>query len=1084
MIFGDLGSGSSGILDNIKQLESYLSSVKQLYGKFNISLEGLSEKDVKSLQKYVDSVRSGSSEFEALQESMGDTSDAAKGLTSGFNSLIEAAKNGEITEEELAAATQDLAAMQQQATFTSKALATALRVIGNIAVAMVISTVIRKLSELHDKIKITTEDLAEMREEAVDSMSRLRDSADSFASEAESIAELIEKYKEIKLSTDDTTKVKDDLLQIQNDLIEKFGDEAKSLDLLNDKYDDAIAKIKTYSAEKYNEWKREHAADIAEAEEYQNYFLDLNSIKLAPFSTSGEFERTLKLIDKANGTMYSSLYLIEDVQESLQDFEVSGVGFFDGLIHNDILLSGSLQNARDQLQQLIDLATAKGFKKDQLAPLSTRLQEINKILNDTDTLLQTVRLNEAQAVDTIGTNTYETISYLKQLNAAVGDARSAWFDHFKELQEGFDNTIQPMEKALQSLANGDALSATDFWGLVALDKSNILTDIQMVGDKFVVNQEQLIALKDDYINQQIDSLKIENENLKSKQDDLRTTIKLAEAELSLLGARGMANEAYRREFKVAEESIRQAKANLADYGDQIKRNNVVIDSWNARLGNTVDLTEQLKKQITEIQNRADDLLKAQEYKIDQIINSHQSELDALNDEKEALEEELDVLNEQKDAIEEIISNYDAVNSIVQKTIEQEISALEDEKKSIEDTYKARIDALKAENEEREDAIDYAEKLKNLENAKNNKVRVYDEARGWHYASNSDDINKAQSELRSYENNQAIKQLEAERDALLEATEDLIESKQDYADNWKKISEKIQDDIDEELAAEILGADWREKIANGDEETLEKFAKEYTFHNSKLREITNTEIKLKKKAIEAKDAEIKSKQEQINKWKEYKTTVQNAAREIEEATKSYMELVPQVQLDEQSSLATRTTNLNNFKTAYTEAMQAAIDKQKELDGLNNKYSMEVEVTGTDKIQEAIDYVHSLGIEYSRTAIAAHMSAHAGDYTKEEAENILTAYADTSTNNVGATFAKYKSSLPLTAEMLQESAALTSEVGSDFIRYKSAPPSTSNLSNSTSNYEINIDKIVTDNPEDFANQLNSYFKTKLTESYTNI
>ena len=41
----------------------------------------------------------------------------------------------------------------------------------------------------------------------------------------------------------------------------------------------------------------------------------------------------------------------------------------------------------------------------------------------------------------------------------------------------------------------------------------------------------------------------------------------------------------------------------------------------------------------------------------------------------------------------------------------------------------------------------------------------------------------------------------------------------------------------------------------------------------------------------------------------------------------------------------------------------------------------------------------------------------------------------------------------------------------------------VSNNNSNVSFYIDKIVTDNPVDFERQLDRYYRTKLTQSYTN-
>ena len=356
------------------------------------------------------------------------------------------------------------------------------------------------------------------------------------------------------------------------------------------------------------------------------------------------------------------------------------------------------------------------------------------------------------------------------------------------------------------------------------------------------------------------------------------------------------------------------------------------------------------------------------------------------------------------------------------------------------------------------------------------MRVIDATRGFRYESVKEDVAKAQSDLDSFENARAIKALEKARDAEAKVIDDVIEEKEKYSKSWADILDTIKTEEDELLAAEILGADWREKIAQGDTELMVKFRTEYLKHNTNLKTLTNTEIKLKEAAIQAKDAEIKSKNEQIKKWKEYKTEVQNAAKEIKDANDGYLSQLSTIELDETSSLERRQTNLDTFKTAYADALQTAIDKQRELDGLSKDFGFSVYVDGLDQLQQAVDKVRELGIEYNGAAIVKYLYEHAQDMSKEDAHDLLYAYADLSTNNQGSRRYGAPKSLYNTLTANPVTVDVTPK------RY-GAPPVTTPTTATTINNTVNVDKIVTDNPQDFAKQLDRYYQTKLTESYTN-
>ncbi len=1064
--------------DKIKQVANY--DFGSLYKKYNIDIKGLDAKDINALQNYINLLGDGKTEAEAFAATMGDATQAAKAQTTNFNSLNLACQEGKISQSQYATATQNLALTQKTATATSKALSIALNTLANIGIMVAINLAIKGISALVDKLVVTKEELAEIRQKSVENIKELSDSIDELVEKETQIDSLVEEYRKIISSTDDITKSKDELLTVQNDIIEQFGAEKNSLDLLNDSYDTTIAKIKELSDEEFKRWKRNNAEKISELEDIQSL-----NVRFTGDAVLNDEITSLDL-DASNPNRYSSrlnelyesYYVIKDIDKEITDVakNIDGIGVsYSGWFKDSLSLSGDIREAYSQLGELLDAVDEAGLSVS-VKELSERYETLGKVIADIDNISQKKSEHEISNLGAINAVMTPNLDKLNALISAMGDARAEWFKALDEMENGFGKTVDSMSSSLQKLVDGKNLSSSEFWDLMELDTDKIITDIKMVGDEFVIDQQQLIQLKDQQIQKQIDSLQLENSTLETKRQTLATTIEQARAELSLLGARGMSVDKYRREYQEAENSVLQAEKNLQDYGDQIRRNNILIDQWRSKLGDTADYTAKITQQIKELNDYADNLLKAQEHRIDQIIDGHQRELDSLNAEKEVLQDELDALNDQKDAIEDIIKNYESVNSLVQDTVQKEIDALNEQKKAIEDTYNKRIEALKTENEEREDALEYAQKLANLENAKNNKVRVIDATRGFRYESVKEDVAKAQSDLDSFENAQAIKALEKARDAETKVIDDVIEEKEKYSKSWADILDTIKTDEDELLAAEILGADWREKIAQGDTELMAKFRTEYLKHNTNLKTLTNTEIKLKEAAIQAKDAEIKSKNEQIKKWKEYKTEVQNAAKDIKDANDGYLSQLSTIELDETSSLERRQTNLNNFKTAYADALQTAIDKQRELDGLSKDFGFSVYVDGLDQLQQAVDKVRDLGIEYNGAALGKYIFEHAQDMSKEDAQDILYAYADAQTNNQGARRYGAPKSLYNTLTTNPVTVDITPK------RY-GAPPVTTPTTATTINNTVNVDKIVTDNPQDFAKQLDRYYQTKLTESYTN-
>jgi len=87
--------------------------------------------------------------------------------------------------------------------------------------------------------------------------------------ELESIAKITQYYKDNHTKIEDDIKVKQDLIAMQDELIEKFGEEAVALDLVNGKYQDNIDKMEEFRKESLKSALSEiDATDDVRAEKY------------------------------------------------------------------------------------------------------------------------------------------------------------------------------------------------------------------------------------------------------------------------------------------------------------------------------------------------------------------------------------------------------------------------------------------------------------------------------------------------------------------------------------------------------------------------------------------------------------------------------------------------------------------------------------------------------------------------------------------------------------------------------------------------------------------------------------------------
>lgn len=483
-------------------------------------------------------------------------------------------------------------------------------------------------------------------------------------------------------------------------------------------------------------------------------------------------------------------------------------------------------------------------------------------------------------------------------------------DLFESFYEALDDghkkaigNISTIEKAMETLSKGGSVSHDDAWAMLRLDSEGLLgvPTITSTGE-YEFKIQNLIKFKDSYIEKTKESIQADIEEAQASRETTLQKIEDRKAELQaindVISAQAVGNSKPSDEIISQQREVQLAISNLEDvaknYGDEIERNNILLREYNSHLGNTIS---------TETQ--AENLLKAQENKIDDIVES-------LKNEKETLQNQLDVLNEQKETLEDILDKYESVSGVVSGFIQEQIDVLEKQKSEIEDAYNAQIEKLQEANEERESAIALIEKQNALENAQNNKVSYYDETMGYVYGVNKEQLQNAQNDLDSALSEQAIKNLEKERDERTAVFDGQIKALEEYSEMWENVIDDIKSAGDEQLVSEILGENWRAELAATNTDIYNRFEADYTAYNDQLQRLTDGEITSLENAIKAKEDEIDS-------WSDYKTQIQNAAKEIEDSLTSYENKLNSVTLTEQSSYSDRIANLSDFISQYSTLM---------------------------------------------------------------------------------------------------------------------------------------------------------------------
>ena len=136
----------------------------------------------------------------------------------------------------------------------------------NLGVAAASALLIFIGKQLYDAMVVTAAEMQECADAAKEMSQSIQEGNDYIAQIKEMSAVLSDSTStQIELNG-----AKESLLKIQDKLVEKYGAEAKALDLVNGKQEDAIEMIKEMQKNEFNAWRNENSKEIAKAS--KNYF--------------------------------------------------------------------------------------------------------------------------------------------------------------------------------------------------------------------------------------------------------------------------------------------------------------------------------------------------------------------------------------------------------------------------------------------------------------------------------------------------------------------------------------------------------------------------------------------------------------------------------------------------------------------------------------------------------------------------------------------------------------------------------------------------------------------------------------------
>lgn len=820
---------------------------------------------------------------------------ALKGCSKTTLDIARSANGAAVSEEILSASLKGVATSSKLAAVGMKALSIA----GNMLTGLAISFLLDGIITLFDNIVNGADNAKESLAQFTSSFS---DSIDKLDEENKSVNELVNRYVTLVATTDDLSTVKDDLNTIQDNLIDKYGNEAKSLDLLNGKMSENIKKIK--------EWKKEKAeselyqeSDITDPDDEDRklsiaeaYALAQKKLKegssfgsnggrvgqaYVPDTLFGKYNSNAD-INKVGSRDYGDWGDYKEVAEILKKYNNVGMSGYDD---DTLYFAGTMQERIDTMQKVYDELSEKwaNISKDDnrnkwltdlQKEIATTTEEYDKLSNAVD------KYNEIQ-------KTLENYNTSEEFSKAFDEAQKATesYSHavanknIDDVDRLYDLTQKYKDKLI-NLANGDEdlidYVNTFFETLPAklttgtFDISEWTDDIDEVQNKAKSLKDTLTSLQDGSIS----------------DSDL---VELFKSYPDLAKFSGNTEKLTEEVKKLIRQNPKELINRLKELSNSLPNGN---DKANVEgLISSLEKLGEVASSISDVKLSVDDIEKIYEETFDDLI-------DKAEDEKDVLEEQKNILTEQKTQLDNIISQYETVANTVESYIDEQKSA-------IEDRYNAEIDAIKAVNEEKQDTIDLQEKLNNLENAKKKKVNVYSEASGWHLETNTEEVNKAQQEYEQASADKRVSDLEKQRDK-----ETSLWDK--YKQQWQDLINSSTNTENEQLAKDILGVNWTDKIAQQDTNILNDFASKYQSYRSQLSDQVEKEIESVEKEITAKSKEIEA-------YKKEKEALSNYVTDITNKNKDYIKQLTDVSEKEMQTMEGRTKFLEDCKKRAREAL---------------------------------------------------------------------------------------------------------------------------------------------------------------------
>lgn len=470
----------------------------------------------------------------------------------------------------------------------------------------------------------------EAAQNAVNASEAIRDQTESLENYKVKIDELRETLDKGNLSEEEAYDTREQLITIQNELIDKYGEEAKGINLVTGELEKQKAVIDSFSQKESQQWLNTHKSEYLDAIEYFNsenkgsfldpWYEEFGATRISNYAVPDEIKKIVNEFALTQDNMdawtnnlgFHNVDFngsVEEVKTQVEDFisflneqeEKLNEEIGNAEINGDLGLADTLRANLKSLQDYqkdIGKEYTNWFGSDSVYAANKAVMEEAQyqtaMAKYTDQYMAILdaqnKLTEAQAKgDPEGIKTAIN-NYKDAINKAMGDADETWMDdYFNSFADGlaeqeFEINVKLNEDGLQDEL-AEIVQAGGEKGLSALDNNQILDMVDRG-----LNVEGATDASGQYTAEQISGLVA----LQAEADKAGISIK------SLIGILTNLRIVTGRATEDIVEPVEAITKTYSDIKASVDAFNDVISQTNEIAADGTEVTEEYKNSLKEI----------------------------------------------------------------------------------------------------------------------------------------------------------------------------------------------------------------------------------------------------------------------------------------------------------------------------------------------------------------------------------------------------------------------------------------------------------------------------------------------------